>query len=83
MTKYGSFTTKMTQTNHIKVRFEKDEKGIWWHKDNGAALGWGQGIMVIWISDTDVGLGTLREPIGSQPRDKFIDEWLDENVDFA
>ena len=65
-----------------KFKFKRD--GDRWVPDEAnKALVWQQGVMVIAITDTDVHLGSCREPLGSQPRDKIVDDWLDENVEMA
>ncbi len=65
----------------MKVKFTWD-KDHWSHSDDKAALGWQQGVMVCSIWPDCVGLGTIREPVGTQPRDKIVDDYLLANVEF-
>ena len=66
----------------MKIRFKQN--GDRWLPDEGNKfLSWQDGVIVIWISKTDVGLGNCREPLGSQPRDKVVNDWLDEHVELV
>ncbi len=72
-------------TNQDKIRFKRASKvSRHWNPDeSNKVLVWEQGVMVIGIDDTHIYLGTLREPLGSQPRDQIVDDWLDHHVEWV
>lgn len=65
-----------------KIKFKKHNDGCWWPDENNKALIWQQGVLVTHITDTAVMLGSVREPLGSQPRDEKIDTWLNDNIEW-
>lgn len=65
------------------IRFKVGDDGFWWPDEPNKALLWQQGVFVTHITDTDVGLGSCREPLGSQSRDEIVDKWLDERVEWV
>ena len=59
------------------------EYNSWWPDEPNKALLWQQGVHVTHITDTDVGLGNLVGPLGSQARDAVVDKWLNEHIEWA
>jgi len=66
----------------MKVRFRK-EGDRWVADEANKALLWQPGVMVISFSKTHVGLGTCLEPVGQIEIDEKVQDWLDENVEYA
>lgn len=67
----------------MRIKFEKRDDGKWWPTEANKFLLWQQGVFVLNVSDTDVFLGSIWEPLGSQKRDEIVDEWLDENIEWV
>ncbi len=65
-----------------RVRFRKDGEQ-WVPEDGHCFLLWQQGVFVTHITNEHVALGTLWEPVGIQPRDAIVNQWLNEHVEWV
>ena len=65
----------------MKVKFVFDGRA--WRGADNAFVMWNPGIFITSVTGTHVILGCLTEPLGCQPRDKIVDDFLLKYIDFV